>query len=64
MITPHFIGIATFLLTVLMFFSSQRGVVDQLKSDMEKLQEEIKAQLVCIILSSPLLRLNSIGFSS
>lgn len=28
---------------------TQRSVVNQLKSDMEKLQEEIKAQLVSII---------------
>ena len=30
------------------FFSPQRSVVNQLKSDMEKIQEEIKAQLVSI----------------
>ncbi|XP_062106349.1 protein BLISTER-like isoform X1 [Humulus lupulus] len=35
-------------------YNQQRGVVDQLKSDMEKLQEEIKAQLALRLRSSEL----------
>jgi hypothetical protein len=36
------------LFIMISFLFSQRSVVNQLKSEMENLQQEIKAQLVCI----------------